>query len=1080
MKKDFIRKFAVAFLAAFSAAPQLWALSKEVSKERDFVNYCTSSRYSGYDEIILTKSFSLNSDLTIKKNLKIKSKGNSTYTITVDSARSIIVNPGSKITLENIVFDCKGYTDRLQGLFALNPSSSTDENDIARLEMLSGAVIKNVYVTTHGAAEHAPIYVKKGARFIMNDGASILDCTNDSYHGHGGAIRCDSGNVVINGGTISGCRAKGSGGAVYLQGKRIEAEDHLGIAMRGDMVLYGGRIVGNTCGIGATAENECFGGGIYLGDTGPLLHVIGPAVVSNNTCRVVKSDGSERLVADDVSTYLLHDDYANRLKLSGDKSGLTMGNGWVGVRYPDKDKIEATGEDPQSKRFGGLWEYFTSTHEEVRQFFWNGDNRYRGWMKEADNALIWTRYNIYELPDDRLKVKEVLQAANKDYPVYIEFTDGFIMNKEAYGAEHIRVEDGCEVIFDLQGHSITCDLQVARGGTVTFRDSSTNRAGKVTGYRLVDSDVVKGTEAYKNAYRLEGGSYHTEPDPEWVPSNRVVIKNYCEVHPWMVARLAWETNLQSRVSDITLVSLDDVDNEIRDVTIDPQTGKLNIEEITFSSGDWVLNAAYSNKNWHVRVMAAPAAEINGSLEEVGPRCTFFDTGASESGVIDPDNVTLSNKEELTQRNTPVFYGREDSFVWNAKSHGLVKLIHMTYRTAGSTEETNAVEQAYFRFPEAAFTVANRQGGERLPITLVEELVSSLGYNRASGYTVDEVNSTLDAKEANGLMKWENLVTGTPADELLLCTAVQSGDGQALKIEFCNQTNVVSEGMGFDVRYALMKSVGADWERVSEVSMRPSFVLPLLNADVSANPSGFYRVATLLVSAENSVTNEISSTNIVGVLEIGGAVAQSLVSVPFVQLGRDPSIADNYNLGVTNFAYAPLLNAGDAIESADKENLYRKWEWNSATKKWEGAITVAKSGVYGAIEADGFTLSRTNAVWVSRSDVSKPLFVIGQYTASPVELTIKGASQNAKSYTLVPNFGISAFNVNDYEWGSNPVAGDEIRLLDNRTLTWNGEKWGRNEDGGWKSDDQIPAGAGFWYVRSAEGDFSLTLRSIELK
>ncbi|MBR3923842.1 MAG: hypothetical protein IKJ45_12065, partial [Kiritimatiellae bacterium] len=717
-----------------------------------------------------------------------------------------------------------------------------------------------------------------------------------------------------------------------------------------------------------------------------------------------------------------------------------------------------------------------STHEEVRQFFWNGDNRYRGWMKEADNALIWTRYNIYELPDDRIEVKEVLQAANKDYPVYIEFTDGFIMNKETYGAEHIRVEDGCEVIFDLQGHSITCDLQVASGGTVTFRDSSTNRAGKVTGYRLVDSDVVKGTEAYKNAYRLEGGSYHTEPDPEWVPSNRVVIKNYCEVHPWMVARLAWETNLQSRVSDITLVSLDDVDNEIRDVTRDPQTGKLNIEEITFSSGDWVLNAAYSNKNWHVRVMAAPAAEINGSLEEVGPRCTFFDTGASESGVIDPDNVTLSNKEEPTQRSTPVSYGREDSFVWNAKSHGLVKLIHMTYRTAGSTEETNAVEQAYFRFPEAAFTVANRQGGERLPITLVEELVSSLGYNRASGYTVDEVNSTLDAKEANGLMKWENLVTGTPADELLLCTAVHGGDDESLAIEFCNQTNVVSEGMGFDVRYALMKSVGGAWQRVGDVSERPAFTLPLLNANVSANAGGFYRVATLLVNDENSVTNEIPSTNIVGVLEVSGALAESFMSVPFVELGRDPAIADNYNLGVTNYAYTPLLNTRDAIQAADKDSLWRKWDWNKTAGKWEGAITVTKNGVHPGIEADDFMLSRTGAVWVSRADVSKPLFVVGQYTASPVQLTVKGASAGARAYTLVPNFGIGAFSVNDYEWGANPAEGDEIRLSDGRTLTWSGETWGRNENGVWISDDRLPAGTGFWYVRSAQEAFTLTLKS----
>lgn len=1084
MKGALSRKVCAALIAAF-AAFTVPADTIRVSSSYNFARYCGSgNKYKKYDKIILESDITLTSDIELKKNLVIISEDGENYTIAVNNARQIAIDPGYKLSLTNVTFDGYSYTRRNEGLFYLNESSDT--NKIARLELGSGTTIKNVTVTTDADADHAPIHVKKGARLLICEGSAILNCRNESYHGNGGAICCDSGNIIMNGGTIAGCSAKGSGGAIRVTGTRNAAEDHLGVAMRGDIFLYGGTITGNVCGDGAADGAECFGGGIYLGDTGPMLHVIGPVVVSNNFCVAPAADGSSQRIADDVSTYLLDDDYANRLKLSGDDSGLMFTEGWIGVRYPDARKLEAAGEDVQSKRFGGVWEYFPSTHEESRQFFWNGDNRYRGWI--TGNALVWTRYNIYQLPLDRAELVSVLNEADTNFPVYIEFNDGFIMNKEAYGDSHIRIRDGFEVIFDLQGHSVTCNIEVANGGHVTFRDSSPTRSGKVYGYRGVASDIVPGSPAYTNAYTIEGGSYRTKPDPAWVASNRVVIGNYCEVHPWMVARLAWETNLTSRVADVTLTPLETVDNEIRDVT-----DAADIGNITYSTGDWVRNA-HTNANLHVRVLAAPAVSnaVTGVLEESGPRVVYFDTAVT-GGIVDGDNVSLpdnaanDNIAVLADANgNAASFGREDAFVWNAMTYGLVKLIHVTYTKTGTRETTNAVEQAYFRFPDAAFRATQRKTGGTLPITVVDTLLGALGFSRAGGFLAGNVDRKLDARDPNGLRRWENLVTGTATNHLLISTAVESGDGETLSLALTEPAKTHRTDTDYSVFYDLRKSTPSGWTRVGEVKERPDFSIPLLDADgKSKNASGFYRVTTMIVpDGHLSVTNEIPSTNIVGVLEIASTFTNTLTAVPWVALATDPTNAAPGSVTVSNYLHTAHLETDDGVQVADKGHIFRGWKWHGGDRKWKGAATVTREAVIPAAEPEEYEITRDSAVWVTRGQPEKkPFFLVGQYSSEAVTLAIAAGTEEEPVCTLVPNPGMAAVGINDYPWNGKPTAKDLIRIPNEKShpivLRWKNGAWGRfvyNPQtylSEWRTDQTVPAGTGFWYHRCGES-FELTL------
>ena len=1114
MKNYFSNKALFVFVLALTAQFSAFADSKEISKAKDFVNYCgTGSRYKSYDDIILTANIELTSDITLKKNLTIRSKNGSRYTISVANARQIEIDPSYKLTLTNIVFDGintrtgENYTGRNEGLFYLKESSDT--NKIARLELQNGTTIKNITVTTTADADHAVIHAKKGSRLLIREGSEILNCHNKSAHGNGGAICCDSGNIIMSGGVIANCSAKGSGGAIRVTGARNLAEDHLGVAFRGDIFLYGGYITNNVCGAEYKEGAKCYGGGIYLGDTGPMLHVIGPAVVSNNTCitkwkKVTTGSGwyqqttyeEEERIPDDVSTFELDERYANRLKLSGDESGLTFDEGWIGVRFPDlRGKTETEIEEELKKRsFGGVWEYFTSTHEESRQFFWNGDNRYRGWMN--GNALVWTRHKIYQLPRDRTTVKDVLLAADTNFPIFIEFNDGFIMDKGALGDSHIRVPDGLNVTFDLQGHSITCNLEVANGGSVTFRDSSTNRSGRVWGYRDVvtvgEGAITKDSQAYTNAYRLEGGSYRTKPDPAWVAPGCVVVGNYCEVHQWMVARLAWETNLTSRVADVTLVPLETVDNEIRDVTYDAQANKFDIDEITYSTGDWVRNA-HTNMSYHVRVLAAPAIsnETSNVLEEIGPRVLYFDT--AEDGVVDHNNIKMpDNQPQILPSNdandgNAISYGREDTFIWNAMSYDLIKLIHITYRKSGAVETTNAVEQAYFRFPKAAFEATQRKTNGKLPITVVEELLGALGYNRAEGFHQKNVSDTLDKPEANGLRMWENIVTGTDTNQLLLSTATEVEGGLTLNIALTDADKQGRTDTGYTVKYDIRKSTETNgWERVGEIMDKPVFSVPLLDdGNKSVGASGFYRITTLIIpDDELSVTNEIPSTNIIGVLEVASTLANTLAAVPWVELASDPDASKAQPMKVSGYLHTAHLENDDSVQVADAGHIYRKWNWNKGQKQWSGAITVTRNAVETAPLANEHELSRNSAVWVTRDKpAAKPFFLIGQYSSEAQKLKIEAGTEANPVCTLVPNPCLTAINVNEYDWGSNPIGdnkdliripnGDKAPLL----VQWNGEEWGRSVNEGrktvWKNDVMVPAGTGFWYMRCG-GGFEITL------
>ena len=428
------------------------------------------------------------------------------------------------------------------------------------------------------------------------------------------------------------------------------------------------------------------------------------------------------------------------------------------------------------------------------------------------------------------------------------------------------------------------------------------------------------------------------------------------------------------------------------------------------------------------------------------------------------------------------------------SYDLIKLIHITYRKSGAVETTNAVEQAYFRFPKAVFEATQRQTNGQLPIKIVDSLLTALGYNRAQGFHPNNVNTKIDGYDANGLRLWENIVTGTDTNQLLLSTATEVEGGLTLNIALTDADKQGRGDTGYHVRYDLRKCVDGTWTRVGEIMARPTFSVPLLGDDgKSVGASGFYRVTTLIIPDDekySSVTNEIPSTNIVGVLEVASTLTNTLAAVPWVSLAQDPAHDATRPITVSKYVHASHLDHDDAVQVADKGHIYRKWHWDKGGKKWSGAITVTRDAVHAATDAEDHAIGRESAVWVKRGKPEeKPFFLIGQYSAADVTLTIEAGSAEDPVCTLVPNPCLNDVPVNSYPWGDNPAAGDIVRIPNEKSaplvLTWDGGKreWGRivrvpgQRYGVWSGDYKIPAGTGFWYMRCSSS-FNIKLPKSE--
>jgi hypothetical protein len=196
------------------------------------------------------------------------------------------------------------------------------------------------------------------------------------------------------------------------------------------------------------------------------------------------------------------------------------------------------------------------------------------------------------------------------------------------------------------------------------------------------------------------------------------------------------------------------------------------------------------------------------------------------------------------------------------------------------------------------------------------------------------------------------------------------------------------------------------------------------------------VVTLL--AYESVTNEIPSTNAIGIVEVASTATNTITAVPWKRLASAPGEAPD--LTVSNFVAYANLSAGDKVYMLDGRD-YKMWTKDS-NGTWGTATTVSGAGVSEPAAPHVATIPCGGAVWVQRTDATKPYFLVGQYDESAFSVTVPGSGAALIANPFTTNVMLNAINwdasgTNDTIRIRNPENGLYVGLSYDSTE----QKWG---------------------------------------
>ena len=287
-----------------------------------------------------------------------------------------------------------------------------------------------------------------------------------------------------------------------------------------------------------------------------------------------------------------------------------------------------------------------------------------------------------------------------------------------------------------------------------------------------------------------------------------------------------------------------------------------------------------------------------------------------------------------------------------------------------------------------------------------------------------------------------------------------------------------DGSGFQIRYRLdAKSFGTESFARGETNDSGVF-----DVATSEDPSGLY-VIDLLFIPDGYLTSEeyVTTVNTAGALRVATDDPCAIVAVPWTALspsGQNPIAAGNL-IRTMN------LTTGDKLHVYDKANArYRSWQLRD-NGQWEalGTYLLSSDGQVSwesAGKPEATTVPRGSGAWLERQNAEPHVYLVGQYDASEVE------TQLSAGWNLVGSPTTSAFNLADIV----PQEGDGIVVstaAEPRNMTYADGNWGyiKNtvvEFAGRKfvkpvrvtDDSVIPAGVGFWYIRSEDAAGTATI------
>ncbi|MCQ2389926.1 MAG: hypothetical protein MJ240_00770 [Kiritimatiellae bacterium] len=242
-------------------------------------------------------------------------------------------------------------------------------------------------------------------------------------------------------------------------------------------------------------------------------------------------------------------------------------------------------------------------------------------------------------------------------------------------------------------------------------------------------------------------------------------------------------------------------------------------------------------------------------------------------------------------------------------------------------------------------------------------------------------------------------------------------------------------------------------------------------DLPTSALTYYRVrSTAATSAE--------TINQFAVLKVNSSDTNTLVALPWKTL--TPSATDPANITAAKVVLPETLSNGDYLLYYD--GGFKGWVLSGGA--WTPIASSTAIGTITAAAATATELQRGQAIWVIRSDTSKPIYLCGQYLATKGEADVAAGGSLLASPDVAADFEVSNTKI------TGAAAGDQIAVPGAGALglpkvfQFKSGAWGTDVTssvpgpGGanmtkheWKTSGdvmKIPAGKGFIYQPKGSG------------
>lgn len=399
-----------------------------------------------------------------------------------------------------------------------------------------------------------------------------------------------------------------------------------------------------------------------------------------------------------------------------------------------------------------------------------------------------------------------------------------------------------------------------------------------------------------------------------------------------------------------------------------------------------------------------------------------------------------------------------------------------YYTVASTGKKLLVDDDWTVESWATYVTVDektKEQGKDYPSTItVDETI--IAARKAAGAASDETKGGyLYTQQSNGQLGWVNYSLGIADNATIAPTNAPQTYASAVIVNF-----------GIDVD---------DNANVKYVVGGKASDTPDITIGEKGNNQKVVDVALVLVD-EGDQEHTIKTVS-VGVMETGKDVQTTgttfdIVAVPWESMGGGAVTVNN----LLNTAY---LNDGDTLYIWNQDKgLYDTYSWSGTA--WEAGNQTVRDSAVGKSVAQSEdpatkTIAKNTAIWIERDTTSRIVFagIVTDKTETHTATVAAGGKDQA-TWSLIANPSIKSFDLSTITGAE----GDMIIVedaADPREYTYENDAWGYVKTTGFEekkgprgqtirirqttrctTENTIPPGVGFWYVRAAgASEFTIT-------